>query len=88
MTKKIVTNTMFKDACTEAQRKCGITQDQLAKRLSMSRAKLCRLQNNGNIDVNDYTKLLALATGSSQKKITAMIHDVFSALFHQKEKDS
>ncbi len=88
MNKKIVTNTMFKNACNEAQSKCDITQDQLAKRLSMSRAKLCRLQNEGNIDINDYTKLLALATGSSQKKITAMIHDVFALLFHNKEKDS
>ncbi len=88
MPKKIVTNKMWKDACKEAQMKCGITQEELAERLQISRAKLQRLQSDGKIDINDYTKLVALATGNSQRKITEMIHDVFSALFHNREKDS
>ncbi len=88
MNKKTVTNRMFKDACTAAQEKHGLTQVELAFRLSISKATLQRLQKNGSVDIDVYAKLIALVSGSSHKTISNMLYDVLASFFPAKEKDS
>ncbi len=80
MNYKQATNAMFEEAIQQAKNRRGLTLEQIASRLSISKTTLWRMRNEGEVDFEVYTKLVSIASGKPHRSIIALLGDTFSAL--------